>query len=257
MRCWTAKIRPKARWRNFTTWRGPIWTRIRETNLKAGSAYWSTALPYKYQSDLDHLFDGLRKAGLLVGEGPEGRVQAAGPTRLASSEKPSIAVLPLTNMSDEPEQVYFSDGITEDIITELSRFRSLQVVARNSTFVYRDQTVDVKDAGRALGAKYLLEGSLRKAGRRIRLTAQLIDVETGKHIWAERYDPELTDIFAVQDELVHAIVMKTGRPAGGGGNRALAAQAGGEPHRTRLLPSGPTGLPPIQQGEHPGSRRNA
>ena len=135
-------------------------------------------------------------------------MQAAGPTRLASSEKPSIAVLPLTNMSDEPEQVYFSDGITEDIITELSRFRSLQVVARNSTFVYRDQTVDVKDAGRALGAKYLLEGSLRKAGRRIRLTAQLIDVETGKHIWAERYDRELTDIFAVQDELVHAIVMK-------------------------------------------------
>jgi TolB-like protein len=109
-------------------------------------------------------------------------------------------------MSGDPEQQYFSDGITEDIITELSRFTTLEVVARNSTFVYRDQAVDVSDVGRKLGARYLLEGSLRKAGNRIRLTAQLIDVKTGMHVWAERYDRELEDIFAIQDELVHAIV---------------------------------------------------
>ncbi len=121
-------------------------------------------------------------------------------------DKPSIAVLPLTNMSGDPEQDYFSDGITEDIITELSRFSSLEVVARNSTFVYRDQAVDVSEIGEKLGAEYLLEGSVRKSGNRIRLTTQLIDVKTGKHVWADRYDRELADIFAVQDELVHAIV---------------------------------------------------
>jgi TolB-like protein len=121
-------------------------------------------------------------------------------------DKPSIAVLPFTNMSGDPEQQYFSDGITEDIITELSRFTTLEVVARNSTFVYRDQAVDVSAVGQKLGARYLLEGSLRKAGNRIRLTAQLINVKTGKHVWADRYDRELADIFAVQDELVHAIV---------------------------------------------------
>ena len=126
--------------------------------------------------------------------------------RLAPSDKPSIAVLPFTNMSGDPEQEYFSDGITEDIITGLSRFSSLSVVARNSTFVYRDSAVNVTEAGKALGARYLLEGSLRKVGNRVRLTAQLIDVESGKHIWAERYDRVLEDIFAIQDELVHEIV---------------------------------------------------
>jgi TolB-like protein len=109
-------------------------------------------------------------------------------------------------MSGDPEQRYFSDGITEDIITELSRFASLEVVARNSTFVYRDQAMDIRALGKALGASFLLEGSLRKAGNRIRLTAQLINVNTGKHVWADRYDRELEDIFAIQDELVHAIV---------------------------------------------------
>jgi adenylate cyclase len=128
------------------------------------------------------------------------------PAGLSPSDKPSIAVLPFTNMSGDPEQEYFSDGITEDIITGLSRFSSLSVVARTSTFVYRDSAVNVTEAGKALGARYLLEGSLRKAGNRVRLTAQLIDVESGKHIWAERYDRVLEDIFAIQDELVHAIV---------------------------------------------------
>ena len=127
-------------------------------------------------------------------------------TAPARADTPSIAVLPFTNMSGDPEQLYFSDGITEDIITELSRFTAIEVVARNSTFVYRDQAVDVGEVGRKLGARYLLEGSLRKAGNRIRLTAQLIDVQSGKHVWAERYDRELDDIFALQDELVHAIV---------------------------------------------------
>jgi TolB-like protein len=127
-------------------------------------------------------------------------------TAPARADTPSIAVLPFTNMSGDPEQQYFSDGITEDIITELSRFTALEVVARNSTFVYRDQAVDVSEVGRKLGARYLLEGSLRKAGNRIRLTAQLIDVQSGMHLWAERYDRELEDIFAIQDELVHAIV---------------------------------------------------
>ncbi len=125
---------------------------------------------------------------------------------LTLPDKPSIAVLPFTNMSGDPEQKYFSDGITEDIITELSRFSSLQVVARNSTFVYRDQAVDVGEVGKKLGVEYLLEGSLRKAGNRIRLTAQLINVQTGMHVWANRYDRDLEDIFAIQDELVHAIV---------------------------------------------------
>ncbi|MCZ6774753.1 MAG: BTAD domain-containing putative transcriptional regulator [Proteobacteria bacterium] len=124
----------------------------------------------------------------------------------ALPDKPSIAVLPFVNMSGDAEQEYFSDGITEDIITELSRFSVLEVIARSSTFVFRDQAIDVSKAGKALGARYLLEGSLRKAGNRIRLTVQLIDVETSKHVWADRYDRELEDVFAIQDELVHAIV---------------------------------------------------
>ena len=131
---------------------------------------------------------------------------AAAEGSIPPPDKPSIAVLPFENMSGDPQQLYFSDGITEDIITELSRFSSLEVVARNSTFVYRDQAVNVSDIGKKVGASYLLEGSLRKSGNRIRLTAQLIDVTTGKHVWAERYDRELADIFAVQDELVHSIV---------------------------------------------------
>jgi TolB-like protein/DNA-binding SARP family transcriptional activator/lipoprotein NlpI len=121
-------------------------------------------------------------------------------------DKPSIAVLPFVNMSGDPEQQYFCDGISEDVITELSRFGALEVVARHSTFVFRDQAVDWRQAAKVLGVRYLLEGSLRKSGNRIRLTAQLLDVETGKHAWAERYDRELEDIFAIQDELVHAIV---------------------------------------------------
>ena len=121
-------------------------------------------------------------------------------------KKPSIAVLPLVNMSGDPEQEFFADGLTEDIITELSRFRDLLVISRNSTFVYKGKPVKVQEVAREFGVEYLLEGSVRKAGGRIRVTVQLIDAETDRHIWAERYDRELEDIFAIQDEMTRAIV---------------------------------------------------
>jgi adenylate cyclase len=120
--------------------------------------------------------------------------------------KPSIAVLPFTNMSGDAEQEYFSDGITEDIITELSRFRNLFVIARNSSFTYKGRAVDVKKVGKELGVAYVLEGSVRRAGNRVRITAQLIDADTGNHVWADRFDRELTDVFAVQDEITLKIV---------------------------------------------------
>ena len=120
-------------------------------------------------------------------------------------DKPSIAVLPFTNMSGDPAQDYFSDGITEDIITELSRFRSLRLIARNSTFTYKAKPVRAQEVGRDLGVAYMVEGSVRQAGKRIRVTAQLIATETGEHLWAERYDRDLEDIFAVQDEITRAI----------------------------------------------------
>jgi TolB-like protein len=121
-------------------------------------------------------------------------------------DKPSIAVLPFTNMSGDPEQEYFSDGITEDIITELSRFPELFVIARNSTFIFKGKAVDIKGAAEKLGVRYLVEGSVRKAGNRVRITAQLIDASVGGHVWADRYDRELEDIFEVQDDVVRAIV---------------------------------------------------
>ena len=122
-------------------------------------------------------------------------------------DKPSIAVLPFTNMSGNPEQEYFTDGITEDIITELSRFRSLFVIARNSTFTYKGKAVDVRTVAKELGVRYVLEGSIRRAANRIRVTAQLIDAITGNHIWAEKYDRVLEDIFAVQEEVTQGIVV--------------------------------------------------
>ena len=123
----------------------------------------------------------------------------------ALPDKPSIAVLPFTNMSGDPEQEYFSDGITEDIITELSRFRSLFVIARNSSFHYKGQSPRVQDVGRELGIHYVVEGSVRKAGNRVRITAQLVEAESGNHLWAERYDRDLENIFDVQDEVVQEI----------------------------------------------------
>jgi adenylate cyclase len=120
-------------------------------------------------------------------------------------EKPSLAVLPFTNMSDEADEEYFSDGIAEDIITELSRSRSLFVVARNSSFNYKGMPFDVRQIAQELGVRYIHEGSVRRSGGRIRVNAQLIDAETGNHLWAERYDRDLADLFAVQDEITNAI----------------------------------------------------
>ncbi|UVC17881.1 adenylate/guanylate cyclase domain-containing protein [Mesorhizobium onobrychidis] len=124
----------------------------------------------------------------------------------AAGERVSIAVLPFTNMSGDPEQEYFSDGITEDIITDLSKVSALSVIARNSSFTYKGRGVDVKQVGRELGVRYVLEGSVRKAGNRVRIAAQLINGKNGHHVWAERYDRDLEDIFALQDEISKNIV---------------------------------------------------
>ena len=121
-------------------------------------------------------------------------------------ERPSIAVLPFNNMSGDSEQEYFSDGITEDIITDLSKISGLSVVARHTAFTYKNRPVNVQEVGRELGVAYVLEGSVRKAGGRVRVTGQLINSTNGNHVWAERFDRELTDIFAIQDEITHAIV---------------------------------------------------
>ena len=130
----------------------------------------------------------------------------SGSESLPLPDKPSIAVLPFTNMSGDPEQKYFSDGLTEDIITELSRFRQLFVIARNSSFTYKGQAINVQAVGRELGVRYVVEGSVRKAGNRLRINAQLVDSLTGHHLWAERYDRQLVDIFDLQDEITQSIV---------------------------------------------------
>ena len=130
-------------------------------------------------------------------------VAASGKTQ---PEPPSIAVLPFDNMSGDPEQDYFSDGITEDIITDLSKVSGLMVISRNSSFAYKHKSFDIRTVARELGVRCVLEGSIRRAGNRIRITAQLIDAATGGHLWAERYDRVLTDIFEVQDEVTHHIV---------------------------------------------------
>jgi len=124
---------------------------------------------------------------------------------LSLPDKPSIAVLPFTNMSGDPEQEYFADGVTEDLITALSRIRWFFVIARNSCFAYKGQSTDIRDVARKLGVAYVLEGSVRKAGNRVRVTAQLIDGGSGNHVWAQRYDRDLEDIFSVQDEITETL----------------------------------------------------
>src|SRR5437660_1470883 len=128
------------------------------------------------------------------------------PRAAAPPERPTIAVLPFTNMSGDPEQEYFSDGISEDIITALAKLRWFFVIARNSSFVYKGKAVHLRQIGEELGVAYVVEGSVRKSGERVRITVQLNDVATGSHIWAERYDRDLADVFAVQDEITEAIV---------------------------------------------------
>jgi adenylate cyclase len=125
---------------------------------------------------------------------------------LALPDKPSIAVLPFQNLSGDPEQEYFADGMAEDIITALSKLRWFFVIARNSSFAYKGKSVDVRQVARELGVRYVLEGSVRKAGNRLRATTQLVDATTGNHIWAQRYDCEIADIFAVQDEITESVV---------------------------------------------------
>jgi adenylate cyclase len=125
---------------------------------------------------------------------------------LSPPNRPSIAVLPFDNLSGQPEETYFSDGITEDIITGLARFRSLFVIARNSSFAFRGKSIDLTEVGRKLGVTFILEGSVRRSGERVRITAQLIEAASGSHVWAERYDRSLDDIFSVQDEVAQTIV---------------------------------------------------
>jgi len=142
-----------------------------------------------------------------------GETREAAPARVADTEsppplpdKPSIAVMPFQNMSGDPEQEYFADGMVEEIITALSRFKWLFVIARNSSFTFKGKAVDVKRVGRELGVRYVLEGSVRKAAGKVRITGQLIDAVTGAHIWADRFERDLTDIFALQDEVTVAVV---------------------------------------------------
>ncbi|TIV89027.1 MAG: hypothetical protein E5V93_00165 [Mesorhizobium sp.] len=136
---------------------------------------------------------------------PEASASIASAEDLPLPFKPSVAVLPFTNMSVDPEQDYFSDGIAEDLITELSRSQSLFVIARNSSFVFKGQSVNITEVGRKLGVRYVVEGSVRKAAARVRITAQLIEAATGNHVWAERYDRSIDDLFAVQDEVTERI----------------------------------------------------
>ncbi len=155
---------------------------------------------------------GFRFVGpVLEAQGPAGPATADNaiePPRpvLTLPDKPSIAILPFTNLSSDPEQDYFADGMVEDIITALSRFKGLFVIARNSSFTYKGRAVDVKQIGRELGVRYVLEGSVRKATNRVRITGQLVDTTTGADLWAERFDGGLGDIFELQDRVTESVV---------------------------------------------------
>jgi TolB-like protein/Tfp pilus assembly protein PilF len=185
-----------------------------EAMADAGSIYISGKVQDEVRGKLTAAFDDLGEHEIKNITKPvrvfrvRGGMTALGTTAVNTvrEPKPSIAILPFTNMSGDPEQQYFSDGISEDIITELSRYRLLTVIARNSSFRYRDNSADIRRIGRDLGVEYVVEGSVRKAGNRIRVTAQLIEAVTGKHLWAEHYDRDLEDIFVIQDEIVRMIV---------------------------------------------------
>ena len=156
---------------------------------------WKKRATFKNETDIDLFVNALRKIGF-----PE-------TPPLPLPDKPSIAVLPFVNMSGDPEQEYFCDGITEEIITALSKTPKLFVIARNSTFTYKGKPVKVQQVGRELGVRYVLEGSVRKSGDKVRITAQLVDAKTGHHLWAERYDRDLKDIFALQDEITKQVII--------------------------------------------------
>ena len=168
------------------------------------------ALGYEYlgEREVKNIADPVRVYRVQLEPSPAPGPTPSGeqPALLPLPDKPSLAVLPFTNLSSDPEQEYFSDGITEDLITDLSRLSGLFVIARHSTFTYKEKAVKVQEVSRELGVRYVLEGSVRKVGERVRITAQLIDAPTGHHLWAERYDRPLKDIFALQDEIVQKIV---------------------------------------------------
>ena len=156
---------------------------------------------------------------------------------LTAAQGPAIAVLPFTNLSGDVKQDYFSDGLTEDILTTLSRARDIRVLARNTTFQYKGKPVDVGKLGRELKARYVLEGSARRSDGRLRVTAQLIDTETGSHIWADRYDREMADIFLVQDEIVNQIVAMTAGPYGAIERNETKVSARKSPNKSRPMTS--------------------
>ena len=166
-----------------------------------GNTHWLDALSAPIEPHVASLVATVQR--LLGRTGPAGTASAAART---PADRPSIVVLPFNNMSGDPEQEYFSDGITEDIITDLSKVSGLFVVARNTAFTFKGKPVKVQEVSRELGVAFVLEGSVRKAGSRVRVTGQLINGQDGGHVWADRYDRDLTDIFAIQDEITHAIV---------------------------------------------------
>jgi TolB-like protein len=161
-----------------------------------GGANWIETLPRR----------GYRYVGPVVAAQDFDRGGPDHAPALALPDRPSVAVLPFTNLSGDPEQEYFADGMVEDIVTGLSRIKWLFVIARNSSFAYKGQAVNVTKVGRELGVRYVLEGSVRKAGQRVRITAQLVEAESGAHLWAERYDRPLDDVFALQDEITLSVV---------------------------------------------------
>src|ERR1700752_1878358 len=163
------------------------------------------------ERSLKNIDRAVRIYAVRVGAGHLAPVEAGSALEFSSKplslpDKPSIAVLPFENMSGDPEQEYFADGMVEEIITALSRFKSLFVIARNSSFTFKGRAVDIKEVGRRLGVRYVLEGSVRKAAGKVRITGQLIDAITGAHIWADRFERDLTDVFALQDEVTIAVV---------------------------------------------------
>src|SRR6476620_6267074 len=162
------------------------------------------------QTQLKNIAEPLRVYSLEVGVPPVASLtsqnKAIASEALDQPDRPSIAVLPFQNMSGDPEQEYFADGMVEDIITALSRFKSLFVIARNSSFTYKGRAVGIKQVGRELGVRYVLEGSVRKAGDRVRITGQLVNAETGNHIWADRYDSTVEDIFDLQDRVTTSVI---------------------------------------------------
>ena len=174
---------------------GTVYDSVRN---KLGFAYEAAG-----EQSLKNIADPVRAFHVRIG----GTARApAAPAADAAPHRPSLAVLPFDNLSGDPQEDYFADGITEDLITEFSRFQELIVIARNSVFSYKGRAVKVQEVGRDLGVRYILEGSVRKAGERVRITAQLIDAATGHHLWAERYDRKLDDVFGVQDEVTQKIV---------------------------------------------------